>query len=107
MNMQNAADRGGRTEGNGEGFASVVASLLALAEQVQASISLIEGELARETSIGDQDSSNVIVLDDVTPQYVRASTALHTCRASLGTALHVLIDKSAFSHEPARRSTFG
>jgi hypothetical protein len=34
----------------------------------------------------------VIVLDDVTPQYISASCALNPCAASLGTAPQFLLD---------------
>ena len=57
-----------------------MSDLVSLVEQVQASISLIEGAIAREMTLGDHESSNVIVLDDVTPQYMKASTALHKTR---------------------------
>jgi hypothetical protein len=56
-------------------------------EHVQASIDLIDGAISREASLGEPDTNNVIVLDDVTPQYLKASYALNTCSASLDTAL--------------------
>jgi hypothetical protein len=43
------------------------------------------------------------VLDDVTPQYPRASYALNTCSASLDIALKSLLD----ARGPARRSVNG
>src|SRR6185437_9430465 len=61
----------------------VVADLIALVEHVRASIDLIDGAISREASLGEPDTSNVVVLDDVTPQYLRASYALNTCSASL------------------------
>jgi hypothetical protein len=43
------------------------------------------------------------VLDDVTPQYLKASYALNTCSASLDIALKSLLD----ARGPARRSVNG
>ena len=93
--MQNAADGAQRFEEYDDSFGAVVSSLISLVEHVQASIHLIEGAIVRETSLGDGAAGNVIVLDDVTPRYPRASTALNACRASLRTALHVLGDKGS------------
>jgi hypothetical protein len=90
--MYNAANG---TEISGErsdGFSAIAANLFLLVEQVQASIDLIEAAIAREISTGEAETSNIIVLDDVTPRYLKASDALNTCSASLGTALHVLLD---------------
>jgi hypothetical protein len=105
--MHNAADGARRFGEHGEGFGNIVSDLISLVEQVQASITLIEGAITREMTSGDEDNSNVIVLDDVTPQYMKASTAMHSCRASLGTALQVLLDARGGAHEPARRSLRG
>lgn len=72
---------------------SVVTDLFALIEHVQASLRLIEREIARETACGGQEtSSNVIELDDVTPPYVGAAKALRGCNATLAIALHSLLD---------------
>jgi hypothetical protein len=79
--MQNAASRAD------DSFGVIVADLIALVEHVQASIDLIDGAISREASLGEPDTNNVIVLDDVTPQYLKASYALNTCSASLDTAL--------------------
>lgn len=81
--MQHAAD---------DSFETIVSSLISLVEHVQASIRLIDRAIARETSIGEPDNSNVIMLDDVTPQYLKASRALNGCSASLDTALQSLLD---------------
>jgi hypothetical protein len=76
-----------------DGHDSIVSDLLSLIEHVQASIALIEGALAREAALGNQDiPANVVVLDDVTPRYMKTSAALSTCRAGLGVALHFLLD---------------
>jgi hypothetical protein len=84
--MHNAAT------GADDGFGTIVSDLISLVQHVQASIGLIDGAIARETSLGEPDCANVIVLDDVTPQYLKASRALQTCSASLDTALRSLLD---------------
>ena len=76
-----------------EAYHSVVSDLVALIEHVQASLRLIEQAIARETALSSQESSaNVIVLDDVTPPYIRATAALNACDANLAIALHALLD---------------
>jgi len=85
-----------------ESFRAIVSDLISLVEHVQASIDLIEGAIARETSIGDGDAGNVIVLDDVTPQYLKAGHALHACGASLETALKSLFEARASARRPLR-----
>ena len=85
-----------------ESFGTIVSDLISLAEHVQASINLIEGAIARETSLGDGGIGNVIVLDDVTPQYLKAGHALHACSASLETALRSLYETSVSARRPLR-----
>lgn len=82
-----------------EAYHSVVSDLVALIEHVQTSLRLIEQAIARETALGSQESSaNVIVLDDVTPPYVRATVALKACDANLAIALHSLLDSKTPDH---------
>lgn len=77
----------------------IVADLVALIGHVQASLRLIEAAIAREALLAEQDATaDIFVLDDVTPRYVTASTALKTCDAGLGVALDRLCDPEA----PAR-----
>jgi hypothetical protein len=57
----------------------------------------VEQALAREDSleVGPADAQaqdDIVVLDDVTPGYVRADAALNACSAKLDAALHVLIN---------------
>lgn len=40
-------------------------------------------------------SNELVVLDDVTPRYARASAALNTCRAELGHALQQLSESGS------------
>jgi len=54
----------------------------------------------RETApAGQETSSNVIELDDVTPPYVRATAALKACDANLAIALHSLLDPKTPEHD--------
>jgi hypothetical protein len=98
--MQNAKGGDASFQSNNSDFSysSVVSDLVSLIEQVQAGIRLIESAIARESLSDDPEvATNVIVLDDVTPRYMRASAALNTCDADLGMALHFLQD-SRMSH---------
>lgn len=100
--MHNAAQDADLCEERGASFGNVVSDLISLIEHVQASIDLIEAEIAWETSAGGQEPSNVVVLDDVTPQYLRASRALNNCSASLGTALQFLLDAGQSGRQSIR-----
>jgi hypothetical protein len=45
-------------------------------------------ETSPETSLGNPESStNVIVLDDVSPRYMKAAAALQACDVNLGIAV--------------------
>ncbi|MCA3567161.1 hypothetical protein [Bradyrhizobium sp.] len=77
----------------------IVTDLVALIGHVQASLRLIEAAIAREAFLAEQDAAaNVFVLDDVTPRYAAASTALKACDTGLGMALDRLREPDA----PAR-----
>ena len=83
-----------------DAYRSVVSDLVALIDHVQASLRLIEQEVARETELGSLETSgNVIVLDDVTPPYVRATAALNACDANLAIALCSLLDSKSPAHD--------
>ena len=94
--MQNVA------AGGEESFGAIVSDLISLVAHVQASIQLIEDAIARESSLGDGDAGNVVVLDDVTPQYLKAGHALHACSANLETALNSLFETRASAYQPLR-----
>ena len=99
--MQNTA--GGGTSAPAyerhDGDHAIVSDLVSLIERVEASVRLIEAAIARETCFGSQeDASNVVVLDDVTPRYVMANAALTSSQASLGAALHFLRDAGTVKH---------
>ena len=97
--MQYAADRMERFEVR-DGFAAIVSDLISLVEHVQASITMVERAIARETAVGDHENSNVIILDDVTPQYLKASMALNHCSTNLGNAVQFLLDAGARTPRP-------
>ena len=99
--MQNSAagDIAAQPGDGPESYRSIVSDLVALIGHVQASLQLIETAIAREKALGDQDASvGIIVLDDVTPRYARASAALRACDAGLGDALDLLLDTEATGH---------
>jgi len=97
--MQHAADRVERIEAH-DNYGAIVSDLVSLVEHVQASISLIERAIAREVTAGDHENSNIIILDDVTPQYLKASTALNSCSIDLGNAVQFLLDAGAYAQRP-------
>jgi len=77
----------------------VVSDLVSLVEHVQKSLRLIEQTIARETSPemtpgSPESSTNIIVLDDISPCYIKADAALHACDVNLGIALRSLVDSS-------------
>ena len=80
----------------------IAADLRALITRIESSMRLIDAAMMEtglsETSLlekalapGDPaGSTDVFVLDDVTPRYATASAALNACRADLGHALQCL-----------------
>ena len=82
-------------EGN-DPYNLIVTDLVALIGHIQASLRLIESAIEREALLAEHDpASNIFVLDDITPRYIRADAALDTCNASLGIALQLLQDAAA------------
>ena len=97
--MQNAAGDGVAQAPHDQNAAyrAVVSDLVSLVEHVQNSLRLIEQTIARETSPetspgSPESSTNVIVLDDVSPRYMKAAAALQACDVNLGIALRSLLD---------------
>ena len=89
--MQSAAYRDVQPEDRNDSYSSVVSDLMSLMEHMQASMNMLEGAIASELPLGGQDAGdNVIVLDDITPCFVKANAALHACKAGLGVALDFL-----------------
>jgi len=96
--MQNVAQA---AHDRNDAYRVVVSDLVSLVEHVQNSLRLIEQTIARETlpetlpetSPGSPESStNIIVLDDVSPRYMKAAAALQACDVNLGIALRSLRD---------------
>jgi hypothetical protein len=93
--MQNSAadDIAARPDDEQDAYRSIVSNIVSLIGHVQASLQLIETAIAREKALGDHDApADIIVLDDVTPRYLKASAALKACDAGLGVALDLLVD---------------
>jgi hypothetical protein len=99
--MQDAvSDASTQSGGRDDSYNSIVSDLASLIAHVEAGINLIETAIARESPLGNQEiSTNVVVLDDVTPRYIKANAALNTCHANLGVALHFLMDSRTAKRE--------
>ena len=96
--MQQTAGDGGKVQpGDGDNsYRSIVSDLESLIGHVRASMNLIKTAIAGELLSGnDEIAGNVVVLDDITPRYIRANAALDTFNASLGIALQLLQDAAA------------
>ncbi|WBL79273.1 hypothetical protein I3J27_02275 [Bradyrhizobium xenonodulans] len=72
----------------------IAAELRSLIARIEISLRLIDAAM---TSDGEPDddsaivgSTEIVVLDDLTPRYATASAALNACRAELGRALQQL-----------------
>jgi hypothetical protein len=93
--MQNAAADAASvpSDGPNDSYHAIVSDLVSLIAQVQASIDLIESEIVRQAPLGNQEiATNVVVLDDVTPRYAKATAALNAASAGLRVAVHFLRD---------------
>jgi hypothetical protein len=92
--MQNAADHASVQPGDPcDNTTAILSNLGSLVEQVGAMMKLIDKAIASEASTGYADvAADIVVLDDVTPRYVKANAALSTCNAGLGVALHLVHD---------------
>ena len=96
--MQNAAGDGAAQSpyDQNAAYRAVVSDLISLVEHVQNSLRLIERTIEGEMPDGGPESStDIIVLDDVSPRYMRAIAALQACDVDLGGALRSLLDSSA------------
>jgi hypothetical protein len=97
--MQNAAGYGvaQASLGQDDVYRAVVSDLVSLIEHIQNSLRMIERTIARETSPETspgrpESSTNVIVLDDVSPRYMKAAATLQAFDINLGIALRSLLD---------------
>ncbi|MBR0793578.1 hypothetical protein JQ631_31250 [Bradyrhizobium manausense] len=72
----------------------IAAELRSLIARIDISLRLIDAaiEADDDSAIVDADlgSTEIVVLDDVTPRFATASAALNACRAELGQALQNL-----------------
>jgi hypothetical protein len=112
--MQNAAGDGvaQALHDRNDAYRAVVSDLVSLIEHVQNSLRLIERTIAKETLPetspetssetspetlpgSPESSTNIIVLDDVSPRYMKAGAALRACDVNLGIALRSLQDSGA------------
>lgn len=72
---------------------AVVSDLVYLIEHFRKSRRLIEQTIADETPLaGPESSTNIIVLDDVSPRYAKAAVAVQACGVNLEIALRSLLD---------------
>lgn len=75
----------------------IAAELRALIARIEISVRLIDAAMEPDDSAilgailgAISGSTEIVVLDDVTPRYATTSAALNTCRAELGRALQEL-----------------
>jgi hypothetical protein len=74
-----------------DGADGLVTELQSLFERVHAVSSAVNAAIARERASGGAETdADVIVLDDVTPRYLKAASALQACNVQLGGALQFL-----------------
>jgi hypothetical protein len=106
--MQNIADHASvqsdnrQSDNRNDCCNSIISNLESVVEQVRANMKLIESAIAGEASLGNQEAAvNIVVLDDVTPRYVRANAALNACNSGLGVALDLLRDIRTAKQETA------
>jgi hypothetical protein len=93
--MQNAAGDGVAqvSYDQNDAYRAVVSDLVSLAEHVQNSLRLIEQTIAGETPLGSSESStSIVVLDDISPRFMKAAAAVQACDVNLGIALRSLLD---------------
>jgi hypothetical protein len=101
--MRNAAGYGAAPAPQEQNDAErvVISGLVSLVEHVQNSLRLVERVIARETSLETSpetptaspgSSTNIIVLDDISPRYMNAGAALQACHVNPGIALRSLLD---------------
>ena len=73
-----------------ENYRAVVSNLTSVIGHVRKSLALIESEMAGEAAPEEAAAGHIVVLDDVTPGYVRAHAVLRECDAGLTAALRLL-----------------
>jgi hypothetical protein len=73
-----------------DGGDSLIKELQSLSERVRAVTRAINTAIALERISSSTDTADVVVLDDVTPRYLRANSALQACNIHLDGALQFL-----------------
>jgi len=68
----------------------IAAELRSLIARIEISMRLIDAAMEPEDDTAIASSTEIVVLDDVSPRLATASVALNTCRAELGRALERL-----------------
>jgi hypothetical protein len=88
--MENVADIAvsAQSEGRSDSHGSIVSNLASLIQHIQQTNALIESAIIRAAAVADMEiSATLVVLDDITPGYVKARAALKSCEAGLELAL--------------------
>jgi len=73
----------------------IAADLRLLIAQIETSMRRIAAAMDQEHAGDPESSSDVFILDDVTPRYASASAALAACRAGLRQALQCLSESGS------------
>ncbi len=71
----------------------IAAELRSLIARIEISVRLIDAAMTSDEAEPEPDglgSTEIVVLDDVTPRFATATAALNACRAELGRALRNL-----------------
>jgi hypothetical protein len=77
---------------NSDSHQLIAAGLRSLIAQIEASIRLVEAAMTLEDACEPTGSTEIFVLDDVTPRYATASAALRSCKGGLDLMLQSLSD---------------
>jgi hypothetical protein len=73
----------------------IAAELRSLIARIEISMRLIDAAMESEDDSAFAGSTEIVVLDDVTPRYATASAALNACRAELSHALQQLSESGS------------
>ena len=68
----------------------IAAELRSLIARIEISVRLIDAAMEPDDDSAISGSTEIVVLDDVTPRYATVGAALNACRAELGNALQNL-----------------
>lgn len=71
---------------------SLVADLRALIARIDTSVRMIDAAMEQAGQFDAAGSTDLVVLDDLSPRYATASAALLACRAGLDDALQPMSD---------------